>query len=418
MDSSEITLEAVSSVSQIAAGDWDACANPTPDSGGLDGLDTLASPASPNDTCAGLKFAYNPFVSHAFFSAVEASGSACARTGWGPRHLLARRDGALAGIVPCYLKSHSQGEYVFDRGWADAYERSGGRYYPKLQASVPFTPATGPRLLIRDDVDKDEIGSELASGLVALCEATKASSAHVTFAREAEWKFLAKHGFLQRTDQQFHWRNQGYRHFDDFLATLNSRHRKAIKRERRDALANGITIHALNGSDITEDAWDAFFAFYMETGSRKWGRPYLTRSFFSLIGESMAKDVLLIMARRNNRWIAGAINFIGSETLFGRNWGAIEHHPFLHFEVCYYQAIDFAISRGLKTVEAGAQGEHKLARGYLPQTTYSAHYIADPGLRRAISDYLKRERAYVAEAGRELSEAAPFRKAADERAGE
>jgi predicted N-acyltransferase len=418
MDSSEITLEAVSSVSQIAAEDWDACANQTPNSGGLDGPDTLAPPASPNDSCAGLKRPYNPFVSHAFFSAVEASGSACARTGWGPRHLLARRDGAVAGIVPCYLKSHSQGEYVFDRGWADAYERAGGRYYPKLQASVPFTPATGPRLLIRDGVDKDEIGSALASGLVALCEATKASSAHVTFAREAEWKLLAKHGFLQRTDQQFHWHNQGYRHFDDFLATLNSRHRKAIKRERRDALANGITIHALNGSDITEDAWDAFFAFYMETGSRKWGRPYLTRSFFSLIGESMAKDVLLIMARRNNRWIAGAINFVGSETLFGRNWGAIEHHPFLHFEVCYYQAIDFAISRGLKTVEAGAQGEHKLARGYLPQTTYSAHYIADPGLRRAISDYLKRERAYVAEAGRELSEAAPFRKTADERSGE
>jgi len=417
MDSSEITLEAVSSVSQIAAEDWDACANPTPDSGGLDGLDTLALPASPNDSCA-LKRPYNPFVSHAFFSAVEASGSACARTGWGPRHLLARRDGAVAGIVPCYLKSHSQGEYVFDRGWADAYERAGGRYYPKLQASVPFTPATGPRLLIRDGVDKGEIGSALASGLMALCEATKASSAHVTFAREAEWKFLAKHGFLQRTDQQFHWHNQGYRHFDDFLASLNSRHRKAIKRERRDALANGITIHALNGSDITEDAWDAFFAFYMETGSRKWGRPYLTRSFFALIGESMAKDVLLVMARRNNRWIAGAINFVGSETLFGRNWGAIEHHPFLHFEVCYYQAIDFAIARGLKTVEAGAQGEHKLARGYLPQTTYSAHYIADPGLRRAISDYLKRERAYVAEAGRELSEAAPFRKAADERSDE
>ncbi len=416
MDSSEITLEAVSSVSQIAAEDWDACANP--DSGGLPGLDTLAPPASPNASCAGLKRPYNPFVSHAFFSAVEASGSACARTGWGPRHLLARRDGAVAGIVPCYLKSHSQGEYVFDRGWADAYERAGGRYYPKLQASVPFTPATGPRLLIRDGVDKDEIGSALASGLVALCEATKASSAHVTFALEAEWKFLAKHGFLQRTDQQFHWHNQGYRHFDDFLASLNSRHRKAIKRERRDALANGITIHALNGSDITEDAWDAFFAFYMETGSRKWGRPYLTRSFFSLIGESMAKDVLLVMARRNNRWIAGAINFVGSETLFGRNWGAIEHHPFLHFEVCYYQAIDFAISRGLKTVEAGAQGEHKLARGYLPQTTYSAHYIADPGLRRAISDYLKRERAYVAEAGRELSEAAPFRKTADERSDE
>jgi predicted N-acyltransferase len=414
MDSSELTFEAVSSVSQIPAEDWDACANPASPSIALDGLDTLASASTSSRLCAGLTSHYNPFVSHAFFSALEASGSACARTGWGPRHLIARLDGAVAGIVPCYLKSHSQGEYVFDRGWADAYERAGGRYYPKLQASVPFTPATGPRLLVRDSADHERIGDALASGLVALCGVTKASSVHVTFAREAEWKRLAKSGFLQRTDQQFHWRNQGFASFEDFLATLNSRHRKAIKRERRDAVANGVTVHALTGSDITEDAWDAFFAFYMETGSRKWGRPYLTRNFFSLIAESMAKDVLLVMARRNNRWIAGAINFIGSDTLFGRNWGAVEHHPFLHFEVCYYQAIDFAIQRRLKTVEAGAQGEHKLARGYLPQTTYSAHYIADPDLRRAISDYLKRERAYVAEAGRELTEAGPFRKAADE----
>ena len=414
MDSSEIALEAVSSVSQIAAEDWDACANPVPDATSLRRLDTLASPLPSQGSSSGLKHAYNPFVSHAFFSSLETSGSACARTGWGPRHLLARRDGEVVGIVPCYLKSHSQGEYVFDRGWADAYERAGGRYYPKLQASVPFTPATGPRLLIRDGVDRDEIGTALASGLVALCEATTASSAHVTFVPEAEWKSLARHGFLQRTDQQFHWHNQGFDSFDDFLATLNSRHRKAIRRERRDALASGIAIHALSGSDITEDAWDAFFAFYMQTGSRKWGRPYLTRSFFSLIGERMANDVLLIMARRNNRWIAGAINFIGSDALFGRNWGAIEHHPFLHFEVCYYQAIDFAIARGLKTVEAGAQGEHKLARGYMPQTTYSAHYIADPDLRRAIAEYLRRERAYVAEAGLELSEAGPFRKAADD----
>jgi hypothetical protein len=394
MDSSEITLEAVSSVSQIAAEEWNACANP------LTAESSLDSGKNP----------YNPFVSHAFFAAVEASGSATPRTGWGPRHLIAHRDGVIAGIVPCYLKSHSQGEYVFDRGWADAYDRAGGSYYPKLQASVPFTPATGPRLLVRHDGDQNEIRSALAQGLMALCQATDASSAHVTFAPEAECKLLAAHGFLQRTDQQFHWRNQDYRSFDDFLATLNSRHRKAIKRERREAVANGITIHALNGSDITEEAWDAFFAFYMETGSRKWGRPYLTRSFFSLIGETMAKDVLLIMARRDNRWIAGAINFIGSDTLFGRNWGAIEHHPFLHFEVCYYQAIDYAITRGLKTVEAGAQGEHKIARGYLPQTTYSAHFIADPGLRHAIKDYLKRERAYVAEMGRELTEAGPFRK--------
>jgi predicted N-acyltransferase len=410
MAASEITLEAVSSISQIPAEDWDACANPAPLP---DSFDTLASRETSNGSCAKSKFRYNPFVSHAFFAALEASDSACARTGWGPRHLLVRLDGAIAGIVPCYLKSHSQGEYVFDRGWADAYERAGGRYYPKLQAAVPFTPATGPRLLIRADVDKDRIATALASGLVALCGATKASSVHVTFAREAESKHLVSHGFLQRTDQQFHWHNQGFGSFDDFLATLNSRHRKAIKRERREALAAGITIHALNGSDITEEAWDAFFAFYMETGSRKWGRPYLTRKFFSLVGESMAKDVLLVMAKRNGRWIAGAINFIGSDTLFGRNWGAIEHHPFLHFEVCYYQAIDFAIQRGLKTVEAGAQGEHKIARGYLPQTTFSAHYIADPDLRRAISDYLKRERAYVAEAARELTDAGPFRKIAD-----
>src|SRR3984893_8285244 len=411
MASSEIPLESLPSVGQIPAEDWDACANPSFLPASLNGLDTLAAP----NACAASAFRYNPFVSHAFFSAIEASGSACTRTGWGPRHLVAKLDGTIAGIVPCYLKSHSQGEYVFDRGWADAYERAGGRYYTKLQASVPFTAATGPRLLIRDGVDREQIASALASGLVALCGVTKASSVHVTFAREAEWRTLAAHGFLQRTDQQFHWRNHGYGCFDDFLGSLNSRHRKAIRRERREALADGgITIHPLNGSDITEDAWDAFFAFYMETGSRKWGRPYLTRAFFSLIGESMPSDVLLVMAKRNGRWIAGAINFIGSDTLFGRNWGAIEHHPFLHFEICYYQAIDFAIQRGLKTVEAGAQGEHKIARGYLPQTTFSAHYIADPDLRRAISDYLRRERAYVAEAARELTEAGPFRKTADE----
>jgi predicted N-acyltransferase len=404
MASYEITLEAVPSVGDILAEDWNACANP---GSNFDDVGTNVSRTNP-------KPHYNPFVSHAFFSAAEASSSACPRTGWGPRHLLAKLDGQIKGIVPCYLKSHSQGEYVFDRGWADAYERAGGRYYPKLQCSVPFTPATGPRLLIRGDADREQIGSALASGLMALCGVSKASSAHVTFAREAEWRLLAEHGFLQRTDQQFHWRNQGYTTFDDFLATLNSRHRKAIKRERREAVAAGITIHWLTGKDITEDAWDAFFAFYMETGSRKWGRPYLTRKFFSLIGESMANDVLLVMARRAGRWVAGAINFIGSDTLFGRNWGAIEHHPFLHFEVCYYQAIDFAITQGLKVVEAGAQGEHKIARGYQPQTTYSAHYIADPGLRRAIADYLKRERAYVAEAGRELAAAGPFRKSGDE----
>jgi len=410
MTSSDITLEAVSSISQIPAADWDACATSRASLGDLAALDTLASPGPEGVGCVTSTTSYNPFVSHAFFLALEKSNSACARTGWGPRHLIARRDGEIVGVVPCYLKSHSQGEYVFDRGWADAYERAGGQYYPKLQASVPFTPATGPRLLIRDPADAERIGAALAGGLVGLADAMEASSVHVTFARENEWKFLAEKGFLQRTDQQFHFHNEGYATFDDFLATLNSRHRKAIKRERRDALANGITIHALTGADITEDAWDAFFAFYMETGSRKWGRPYLTRAFYTLIGESMAEDVALIMAKRDGKWIAGAINFIGSDTLFGRHWGAVEHHPFLHFEVCYYQAIDFAIRRGLKTVEAGAQGEHKIARGYLPQTTYSAHYIADPGFRRAVADYLKHERAHVAEAVRELTEAGPFRK--------
>lgn len=391
MDSPDITLEAVSSARQIGAADWDACANPIS--------------ACPDGR------AYNPFVSYAFFDAVEQSGSACARTGWGPRHLVARRDGNIVGLVPCYLKSHSQGEYVFDRGWADAYERAGGQYYPKLQASVPFTPATGPRLLVRAGVDDpDQIRTALAGGLKALCNATETSSVHVTFAPEDEWNFLAKQGFLQRTDQQFHWRNAGYGSFEDFLATLSSRHRKAIRRERRDALADGITIHTLTGGDLTEEVWDAFFAFYMETGSRKWGRPYLTRDFYTRIGETMPEHIALIMAKRDGRWIAGAINFIGGDTLFGRHWGAIEHHPFLHFEVCYYQAIDHAIRHRLATVEAGAQGEHKIARGYLPQTTYSAHYIADPALRRAVRDYLQRERLYVAEAGRQLTEAGPFRK--------
>ncbi|WP_315833389.1 GNAT family N-acetyltransferase [Bradyrhizobium prioriisuperbiae] len=389
MPEPEISLEAVPSVAKISATDWDACANP--------------------DSAS-----FNPFVSHAFFSALETSGSAVGRTGWGPHHLVARIDGVIAGIVPCYLKSHSQGEYVFDHGWADAYERAGGSYYPKLQATVPFTPATGPRLLIHRDADRDTVAAVLARGLIALCNATKASSVHVTFAQEEEWACLAEQGFLQRTDQQFHWHNEGYATFEDFLNTLASRHRKAIRRERRDALGNGITVHQLTGDAITEDAWDAYFEFYMETGSRKWGRPYLNRKFYAQVGETMADRVLLVMAKRDGRWIAGAINFIGSDTLFGRNWGAIEHHPFLHFEVCYYQAIDYAIANGLQWVEAGAQGQHKIARGYLPQTTYSAHYIPDPGFRRAVRDYLKHERAHVAEAVRELTDAGPFRKTDDD----
>jgi predicted N-acyltransferase len=354
---------------------------------------------------------YNPFISHEFLSALEASKSATARTGWQPQHLaLESDDGAIIGVAPCYLKSHSRGEYVFDAGWAEAYERAGGDYYPKVQVSVPFTPATGPRLLARAGTDRAAVRTALASGLVELARLREASSVHVTFLPEAEADLLSAHGFLRRTDQQFHWENAGYATFDDFLAALASRKRKAVRRERETALASGATVHWLTGADLTEEAWDAFFTFYMETGSRKWGRPYLTRAFFSQVGESMRDHILLVMAKRNGRYIAGAVNFIGADTLYGRHWGAIEHHPCLHFEVCYYQAIAFAIARGLKRVEAGAQGEHKLARGYLPVTTHSAHYIADPALRRAIADYLARERRYVDAAHDELAALAPFRK--------
>ena len=316
----------------------------------------------------------------------------------------------MLGAAPCYVKSHSQGEYVFDQGWAEAFERAGGDYYPKLQVAVPFTPVTGPRLLVRPGPSAAAIFETLADALAEITTASELSSAHVTFLPEAEWDALGKRGFLQRTDQQFHWHNAGYATFEDFLTALSSRKRKTIRRERKEALAPGIEVVWLTGSDLTEEAWDAFFDFYMDTGSRKWGRPYLTREFFSIIGQTMADRILLVMARRAGRWIAGAINFIGTEALYGRNWGAIEHHPFLHFELCFYQAIDFAIHHKLSRVEAGAQGEHKLARGYLPQTTYSAHFIANPGLRRAVAEYLARERAYVEAAGEELAAAAPFRK--------
>ena len=354
---------------------------------------------------------YNPFVSYDFLSSLEDSGCAVRATGWQGQHLrLEAPDGSLLGAVPCYLKSHSQGEYVFDHGWADAFERAGGHYYPKLQACVPFTPATGPRLLARRGTDEATIRAALAAGLKALTDQIGASSAHVTFAREPEAAALEEAGFLRRNDQQFHFFNEGYGSYDDFLDSLASRKRKALKKERRTALDNGIEIGWLTGKDLTEAVWDDFFRFYMDTGSRKWGRPYLNRRYYSLIGERMADDILLVMARRNGRFIAGAINFIGGDTLFGRNWGCVEDHPFLHFEVCYHQAIDFAIDRKLKVVEAGAQGEHKLARGYMPVRTHSAHYLAHPGLRRAVADYLVRERAEVAAIGEFLEERGPFRK--------
>jgi predicted N-acyltransferase len=355
---------------------------------------------------------YNPFVSFAFLSAVEESGCAIGRSGWQGHHLrLEAPDGALLGAVPCYVKSHSQGEYVFDHGWADAFERAGGRYYPKLQVSVPFTPVAGPRLLARrSGVDQSVVKAALAAGLKAVTDRLGVSSAHVTFAEPPDMAALEEAGFLRRTDQQFHFFNDNYATYDEFLATLASRKRKALKRERREALADRISIDWLTGSDLTESVWDDFFAFYMDTGGRKWGRPYLNRRFFSLVGERMRDDILLVMAKRGGRYIAGAINFIGSDVLYGRNWGCIEDHPFLHFEVCYHQAIDFAIHRKLKTVEAGAQGEHKLARGYMPVTMHSAHYIVHPGLRKAIADHLQRERREVAHIGEYLEEHGPFRK--------
>ena len=354
---------------------------------------------------------YNPFVSFDFLNILEESGCAIRKTGWQGHHLrLEDANGTVLGAVPCYAKSHSQGEYVFDHGWADAFERAGGSYYPKLQASVPFTPATGPRLLVNRNANAAAVKAALAEGLKQVAEHVGVSSAHVTFADDGDMAALEGAGFLRRADQQFHFLNQGYSTYDDFLATLASRKRKALKKERREALSSGITIDWLTGSDLSEKVWDDFFAFYMDTGGRKWGRPYLNRKFFSLVGERMADDVLLVMAKRNGRYVAGAINFIGSDTLYGRNWGCIEDHPFLHFEVCYHQAIDFAIARGLKVVEAGAQGEHKLARGYRPVTTQSAHFIAHAGLRVAIEDYLKRERREVARMSEYLEEHGPFRK--------
>jgi predicted N-acyltransferase len=388
----DLTVKIATGLGAVPAPDWDACANPP-------ALNGAAAPA------------HNPFTTHAFLSSLEDSGCVGGRSGWRPAHVLVEdADGRLLGAVAAYVKSHSMGEYVFDHAWADAYERAGGSYYPKVQAGVPFTPATGRRLLLAAGVDAPRVTEALVAGLRALRARMDASSIHVTFLPREEWETLGEAGFLLREDKQFHWENAGYGNFDEFLEALASRKRKMIRRERRDALANGITIEHITGRDLTEAHWDAFYSFYEDTGSRKWGRPYLNRRFFSLIGERMADQILLVMARREGRFVAGAINFIGGDTLFGRNWGCIEEHPFLHFEVCYYQAMDFAIARGLKRVEAGAQGEHKLARGYAPTLTYSAHDIPDPGFNRAVADYLKRERRAVEAMAQELVEFTPFRK--------
>ncbi|MCF8477996.1 MAG: GNAT family N-acetyltransferase [Pseudolabrys sp.] len=406
----ELRIRIVPSLAEIPAAAWNACAGQSaPRQQAAAPAAAVDAQLSPQLSTRG--YLDNPFVSHEFLSSLEQSHAVGGRSGWQPRHLLAESaDGSLMGAVPCYVKSHSQGEYVFDHGWAEAFEHAGGDYYPKLQVAVPFTPVTGPRLLVRPGPLANDVRGALGDALAEITTGNGLSSAHVTFLTEPEWNLLGERGFLQRTDQQFHWENHGYATFEDFLGALASRKRKSIRRERKEALSAGIDVVCLTGADLTEEIWDVFFAFYIDTGSRKWGRPYLTRDFFSVVGAAMADRILLVMARRAGRWIAGAINFLGGDTIYGRNWGALEHHPFLHFELCYYQAIDYAIAHKLKWVEAGAQGEHKLARGYLPHTTYSAHFIANPGLRRAVAEYLARERAYVQAAGEELAAAAPFRK--------
>jgi uncharacterized protein len=363
-------------------------------------------PAESWDTCAGN---VNPTVSHVFLNALEESGSVSARTGWAPQHLsFYDGSGRLLGAVPLYLKSHSYGEYIFDWGWADAYERAGGRYYPKLLCAVPFTPVPGPRLLTAPDAPA-EIKGHLIAGMVELVRQRKLSSLHINFPDAAEADALEGAGFLKRIGQQFHWSNEGYRDFDDYLAALNSRKRKAVKKERREALADGIEIEVLTGSDLTPRVWDAFFRLYLATTDRKWGSAYLNRRFFALIGERMPDKVVLVMARRGTEYIAGAFNILGRDTIYGRNWGAPREYRFLHFECCYYRAIEFAITNGLKRVEAGAQGPHKLQRGYLPVPTYSAHWIPDLAFRRAVASFLDRERDMVEEKIEQLAEFSPFR---------
>ena len=349
---------------------------------------------------------FDPFVCWDFLEALEASGCVSPQAGWAPRHLVARNaSGEVAAVAPMYLKTHSMGEFVFDHAWADAFERAGGRYYPKLLIASPFSPVTGGRVLARDAQTR----AAVYSALPAVAERLGVSSLHVNFLTEAEQDAAASAGCLRRMDQQFHWTNRGYRSFEDFLGDLASRKRKAIRKERA-AAADGLTIRTLTGSELTEAHWDAFFAFYLDTGARKWGRPYLNRQFFSLLGERLANRTVLVLAERDGRPIAGALNLLGDDAIYGRYWGAVEDVPFLHFELCYYQAIDIAIARGLPRVEAGAQGEHKLARGYAPTPVYSAHWIGHPGFRAAVADYLARERDAVGDMIEELDAAGPFKR--------
>jgi predicted N-acyltransferase len=371
----------------------------------IDRIDAV--PAAEWDACAG---ADNPFLRHAFLKALEDSGSVGRKTGWLPQHLVLNDEtGVLQAAVPMYVKGHSQGEYIFDHGWADAYERAGGQYYPKLQVAVPFTPVPGQRLLVRDG-DAD-VRAALIGALRSVAEQSKLSSLHVTFCTEAEAAAMGEAGFLHRIGVQYHFENPGYQSFDDFLGALASRKRKAIRKERAAIEEYGLTIQALSGADITPRHWDAFFAFYMDTGGRKWGRPYLTRKFFDLIGASMPENVVLMFAEKDGEPVAGALNLKGTDCLYGRNWGCLDAFKFLHFELCYYQAIDYAIAHKLARVEAGAQGEHKIQRGYLPVATHSAHWIAERSFRAAVADFLERERRVIRQEIAGLAEFSPFRKA-------
>ncbi len=380
-----VTVNLLGAIDEVGAEAWDACAGPG-----------------------------NPFVSHAFLSVLERSGSAVSEQGWQPQHLvIADRDGGLLGAVPLYLKNHSYGEYVFDWGWADAYERAGGSYYPKLQACVPFTPVTGPRLLVRPGAEAEAVAAALIAGLTEVARRTQVSSLHVTFCQQAEWRQFGDAGFLQRSGRQFHWHNRGYSSFDAFLEGLTSRKRKMIRKERRKVAESGITLRTLRGEAIEPRHWDAFHRFYLATADRKWGSPYLTRSFFHQLGETLGERVVLVVAEDRGELTAAALNLLGEDALYGRNWGALGDYRFLHFEACYYQAIDFAIEHGLARVEAGAQGEHKIQRGYMPVETYSAHWIADPGLRDAVENYLTHERREIAAEIAGLAAYGPFRKDRD-----
>jgi uncharacterized protein len=374
-------IKVINSLSQITAAEWNACA------------------VSANQQ-------FNPFITHEFLFALEKSGSANGKTGWAAQHLLLEENQKIVGVVPCYLKSHSMGEYVFDHGWADAFARAGGNYYPKLQTSVPFTPATGPRILAATS----EYRNQLVQGLIALCAEHKASSNHITFATAQD---ANESNWLKRNDIQFHWMNANYGSFEEFLATFSSAKRKNLRKERKSIIDAGITFEQLTGENLQAEHWDHFYKFYMDTGARKWGQPYLTRKFFSMIHETMSQHILLILAKRDGNIIAGALNFIGGDALYGRNWGCTENHPNLHFETCYYQAIDFAIAHNLKRVEAGAQGEHKLSRGYVPVQTHSLHYFAHPGLSRAVANYLEDERRMISDNQKTLAEHLPFKNEQD-----